>query len=113
MFRVLRPRSSPSRAAASPVVVRRRGRLTRCSLLALLGQALANPTLADMLHCTTYEEKTLQCWDTICDDGTRAVCRYNTVLDRWETTMTASLHPTCIGRMHPRTQQVEVRCRQR
>jgi hypothetical protein len=87
--------------------------LPRWSLLVLLGLALVNPTLAGTLYCTTYEEKTLQRWHTICDDGTRAVSRYNTLLDRWETTITASPHHNCTGRMNPRTQQVEVRCRQR
>jgi hypothetical protein len=78
----------------------------------LLGLAIVNPTLAGTLHCTTYEEKTLQRRHTICDDGSRAVSRYNTVLDRWETTITASPHHTCTGRMNPRTQQVGVLCRQ-
>jgi hypothetical protein len=63
-----------------------------------------------MLRCTTYEERTLQRWYTICDDGTRAVSRYNRVHDRWETTITASPRPSCIARMNPRTPQVEVHC---
>jgi hypothetical protein len=87
--------------------------LQRWSLLSLLGLALASPMLAGTLHCSTYEEKTLQRWHTICDDGTRAVSRYNRILDRWETTITASPRNTGIGRMDPHTHQVEVRCRQR
>jgi hypothetical protein len=77
-----------------------------------LGLALAHSTLAGTLHCTTGEEKTLQRWHTICADGTRAVSRDNTVLKRWETTMTASPHHTCTGRLNPHRPQVEVRCRQ-
>jgi hypothetical protein len=70
MFRVLPPPPSLSKVLASPAIVGRRGRLQRWSLIVLLGLALANPTLAGTLHCTTYEEKTLQRWHTICDDGT-------------------------------------------
>jgi hypothetical protein len=61
-------------------------------------------------HCTTYEEKPLGRLQTLCDDGTWAVSRYNAVLDRWETTIAASPTPASTGRMHPRTRQVEVRC---
>src|SRR5919108_3996006 len=84
------PPLSPSSAAASPAVATRRGMLQRWGLPLLLGLALANSALAGMLHCTTYEEKTLRRWHTICDDGTRAVSRYNKVLDRWETAITTS-----------------------
>jgi hypothetical protein len=39
-------------------------------------------------RCTTYEEKTLGRWHTICDDGTRAVSTWNKTLSRWESTVT-------------------------
>jgi len=99
------------RVLAAPATIRRRGKLARWGLLTLLRLALVNPTWAGTLQCTTYEEKTLQRWHTICNDGTRAVSRYNRVLNRWETTITTSPHSICTGRMNPRTQQVEVRCR--
>jgi hypothetical protein len=113
MFRVLRLPPNPSMAAALPVIVRRRGRLPRWSLFALLGLALANSTFAGTVHCTTYEEKTLQRWHTICDDGTRAASRYNTVLDRWETTITMSPRGrrTCTAHPNPFTNMVDVHCR--
>jgi hypothetical protein len=75
--------------------------------------ALTNPALAGMLHCTSYDEKTLQRWQTICADGTRAVSRYNTVLDRWETTITVSprARRTCTVQPGLFGSQVEVHCR--
>jgi hypothetical protein len=76
----------------------------------LLLLALASPVWAAAVRCTTDEEQTLQRWHTMCDDGTRAVSRYHRILDRWETTITASPRPSCIARMNPRTQQVDVRC---
>jgi hypothetical protein len=42
---------------------------------------------------------------------TRAVSIYNRTLDRWETTVTTSPRRECTGRLNPRTQQVEVKCR--
>jgi hypothetical protein len=38
-------------------------------------------------HCTTDEEKTMQRWQTVCDDGTRAVQTWNRTLSRWESTV--------------------------
>ena len=74
-------------------------------LLALASPALAGP------RCLTYEEKTLGRWQTLCDDGSRAVSTWSPTLGRWDTTITASPRQTCTGQMNPRTQQVEVRCR--
>jgi hypothetical protein len=113
MFRVPPLPYSQLRTSASPAIVRRRGRLARWSLFALLGMTVANPTVAGTLQCTTYEEKTLQRWHTICDDGTRAVSRYNTVLDRWETTITTKPRGrrTCTARPNPYTNTVDVHCR--
>ncbi len=78
-------------------------------LMILLG--LTSPGLTATVRCTTYEDKTLQRWHTICADGTRAVSRYNRILDRWETTMTESPRQSCTARMDPHTKQVEVHCR--
>jgi hypothetical protein len=57
-------------------------------LLILLGPT--SPGLTATVHSTTYEDKTLQ---------------------RWDTTITASLRKACTARMDLRTQHVEVRCR--
>jgi len=61
--------------------------------------------------CFTYEEKTMQRWQTLYDDGTRGTSTYNRPLERWETTITPPLGQRCTGRLNPRTQQVEVHCR--
>jgi hypothetical protein len=50
-------------------------------IMALL-LALATPALAATTRCTTYEEKTMQRLQTLCDDGTRAVSTYNKTLGR-------------------------------
>jgi hypothetical protein len=57
------------------------------ALLLLL--ALASPTLAGSVRCTTDKEKTLGRLQTLCADGTRAVSTYNKTLQRWETTITS------------------------
>jgi hypothetical protein len=75
-------------------------------LLVLASSARVGPG-----SCATCEEKTLGCLQTLCDDGTRAVSTDKRTLDRWETTITTSLKPTCTGTMNPRTRQVEVHCR--
>jgi hypothetical protein len=62
-------------------------------------------------RCTTYEERTLGRRHTVCDDGTRAISTYNRALERWDTTITESPRKAWSARMHPSTQQVEVRCR--
>jgi hypothetical protein len=85
--------------------------LQRWSLLWLLGLAIASPVWSGTPRCTTYEDKTLQRWHTLCDDGTRAVSRYNQLFDRWETMMTESLRHSCAARIDPHTRQVEVYCR--
>jgi hypothetical protein len=78
--------------------------------LALL-LALASPALAGSVRCLTYEEKSLGRLQTLCDDGTRAVSTYNRTLQRWDTAITAPPGKLCARQMHPRTRQVEVRCR--
>lgn len=80
-------------------------------LVMLLGLGPAHVGITETVRCTTYEDKTLQRWHTICDDGTRAVSRYNQLLDRWETMITESPRPSCTARMDPHTKQVEVHCR--
>jgi hypothetical protein len=103
---------SSSKAIASPVILRHRNRLQPWKLLWLVWLVLTNPALGGTLQCTTYEEKTLQRWHTICDDGTGAVSRYNRVLNRWETTVTTSPHRrrTCTARADPFTNTVDVYC---
>jgi hypothetical protein len=39
--------------------------------LALLALALASPAWAATTRCTTYEEKTMGRWQTLCSDDTR------------------------------------------
>ena len=57
----------------------------------LLGLALGPPPLPTQpQHCITYEEKALGRWHTLCPDGTRAIHRWNPVLERWEGTITPS-----------------------
>jgi hypothetical protein len=73
--------------------------------------ALASPALADTGRCITYEQKTLGQWHTLCDNGTRAVSRYNRVLDRFETTITESPRKVCTGHMDPLSKQVQLHCR--
>jgi hypothetical protein len=112
MSKVLPRHHSPLRASASPVVVTRL-RVFRCwSMLGwLLLLALASPAWSGMLRCTTYEEKTSARFHTLCDDGTRAGSRYNTTLERWETTITSSPRTSCTAHMHPYARQVERHCR--
>jgi hypothetical protein len=84
--------------------------MPRLMMTALL-LALASPTIASNVRCTTYEERTMGRLQTICDDGTRATSYWNRTLQRWETTVTESPRKACTGRLHPITKQVEVRCR--
>jgi hypothetical protein len=49
--------------------------------------ALASPGLGAALSCTTYQERTLGRWQTLCSDGTRATSYWNRTLERWETTV--------------------------
>lgn len=74
-------------------------------------RVLAGPALAGRTRCTTYEEKTLNRLQTLCDDGTRAGGTWSPTLQRWQTTITESPRQTCTGSLNPRTQQVEGRYR--
>jgi hypothetical protein len=80
-------------------------------LILPLWLGVMSPAMAGTGRCTTYEEKTMNRLHTFCDDGTRAVSRYNRILDRWETTITTRPHKSCTTRMDPLTKQAEVRCR--
>jgi hypothetical protein len=84
-------------------------RCSRWGLLLLL--ALASPALADPVRCLTYEEKSLGRWQTLCDDGRRAVSTWNRTLERWESTVTTTPGRTYEGRLNPTTRQWEGRCR--
>jgi hypothetical protein len=75
----------------------------------VLLRLLASPAGA-ATRCTTYEEKTLGCWHTLCADGTRGISTWNKRLGRWETTVTPPPGQTCAGRLNPRTRQWEGRC---
>jgi len=83
----------------------------RVLTLVLLVLTLATPVLAGSVRCTTYDEKSLRRLRTLCDNGTRATHTYNKTLSRWESTITAPPGETCTGRVNPRTQQWEGRCR--
>ena len=63
--------------------------MTRTFVVLIL--ALATPTLAGSVRCTTYEVKSLGRIQTLCSDGTRAIHTYNKTLARWESTVTLSL----------------------
>jgi hypothetical protein len=76
----------------------------------LLILALASPALAGT-RCLTYEEQSLGRLQTLCDDGARATSTWNRTLERWETTVTPPPGQRCAGRLHPKTRQVEVKCR--
>jgi len=53
-------------------------RPSRWALLLLL--ALASPTLAGSVRCTTDKEKTLGRWQTVCSDGSRATSYWSPTL---------------------------------
>jgi hypothetical protein len=84
-------------------------RPSRWALLLLL--ALATPALTGSVRCTTYEEKTIQRLQTLCDDGTRAVSTWNKTLERWDTTVTPPPGQTYTGSRHPKTRPWEGRSR--
>ena len=82
-------------------------------IIALVGLlALASPGLAAALTCTTYEEKTLERWQTLCSDGTRATSYWNATLGRWDTAVqpVPGARRACTTQMHPQMTHVEVRC---
>ena len=64
-----------------------------------------------MTHGTTLYKRTADPWRMPRDDTARVRSLYNTVMDRWGTTIIPNLRRNCTGRLNPRAQQVEVRCR--
>jgi hypothetical protein len=96
---------------------RLRVRVMSVAIILLLG--LTSPTLAGAappitsppVHCTTTYDALLARWETVCDDGTRAITRHDQLLDRDETTIMSGPRRACTGQRNPVTQQVEVRCR--
>jgi hypothetical protein len=82
-------------------------------ILTVLALAWALPALAATpTRCSTYEEKSLGRWQTLCSDGTRATSYWNQTLGRWETTVQPApgARRACTTQMHPQMQHVEVRC---
>jgi hypothetical protein len=61
--------------------------------------------------CLTYEEKTLGRWQTLCDDGTRAVSTDNRTRSRWERAVTSPPANACTGRLTPVTTRGDLRGR--
>jgi hypothetical protein len=90
-------------------VVREAARSAR-TLLILALVLLTTPAGAAP-RCLTYEERTMNRLQTLCDDGTRAISTYNKTLSRWESTVTPPPGQTCMGQMNPRTRQWQGRCR--
>jgi hypothetical protein len=80
------------------------------TLIMLVAQAWDSPALGATTCRTTSYERTVDRRQTLCDDGTRAVSRYKTMLNRWHPTITASPRQARTATLNPRTQQVEVRC---
>ena len=89
----------------------RNRRFGRAFLALALGLGLTPVALAGPVRCTTYHERTLDRWHTICADGTKAISTYNKTLDRWDTAITPPPGKACTGQLNPRTWQMDVRCR--
>jgi hypothetical protein len=79
--------------------------------LVVLLLALATPAPAGPVRCTTYEEKTLGRWQTLCADGSRAVSTWSPTLQQWQTTITASPWKGRTCTPHQTSRGLEVRCR--
>jgi len=77
----------------------------------LLRLALASPALAGAVRCTTSEERSLGRWQTIYDDGTRAVTTWSALGGGWQTTITESPQPGRTCRPSTTGRGLEVRCR--
>src|SRR5919198_3830976 len=76
------------------------------TLALLLG--LASPGLTGEVRCTTSQNTILNRLETLCDDGTRATSYWNTILERWETTVqpAPSTRQACTARVNPLTNAV-------
>jgi hypothetical protein len=89
--------------------MRRRG-----GVLVLLIVVWTRPALGGgPVRCTTYEEKTLGRWQSLCGDGTRATSYGNRTLECWDTTIqpVPNASRVCTMRMDPQTKHVDVCCR--
>jgi preprotein translocase subunit SecG len=75
------------------------------ALLLVAVVLLVRPAWSATTSCMTYQEQTLGRLQTLCDDGTRAVRTWNTILSRWERTVTPPPGKTCTGRLNPKTRQ--------
>ena len=64
------------------------------ALLLVAFLLLVRPAWAGSMRCTTYEVKSLNRLQTLCDDGTRVVHTWNRTLSRWESTVTPPLTST-------------------
>ena len=72
-------------------VVREAARPIRSLVILALPLLLTTPAWAsNPTRCTTYEERSLQRWQTVCDDGTRAVTTWSATGRGWQTTITES-----------------------
>jgi hypothetical protein len=78
--------------------------------LALLLLLLTTPAWS-ATRCTTYEEKTLGRWQTLCDDAPRAISTWSRTLSRWERTVTSPPANACTGRLTPVTTRGDLRGR--
>jgi hypothetical protein len=78
-------------------------------ILALL--LLTTPAWAGSVRCTTYEERSLGRWQTLCDDGTQAVTTWSSTRGGWQTTITESPQSCRTCRPHTTGHSLEVRCR--
>jgi hypothetical protein len=106
-------------AVAPTCVVLLAARSTRAIIALALLLGLTSPALAwaappitgAPVHCTTTYNQLLARWETVCEDGTRAITRPNALLDRDETTVMSGPRRDCTGQRNAITQQVEVRRR--
>jgi hypothetical protein len=86
---------------------------TRGLLILTLLLGLASSVLAGEVRCTTTQNMILNRLETLCDDGTRATSYWNTILERWDTTVqpAPSTRQACTARVNSLTKAVDVQCR--
>jgi hypothetical protein len=80
-------------AIVSSGVVLIAARSTRASGLPIVLLALTSLALVGSVRCTTYEERTMGRWQTVCSDGTKAVATWSPTLQQWTTTITPPPRP--------------------
>jgi hypothetical protein len=81
------------------------------TLRMLRALARVSPALGATTQSMTSYKRTIDRCHMLCANGTRALSRYNRILNHWNTTTTTSPRKVCTGRIHPFTNQVDVRCR--